>query len=218
MRRSLFTVFIFALSLASQANAWDMDMYVENAKASEETDSTKATAQFPQATHGTTATHSTTATRTNDEFKRHSISVGYGILTISDFVGAIAVSIVEIIDGLAGNDDGDDFGWLGTFMVDYGYRLDDHFELGGVFGYSQPVKNTPMFTLMPKGKLNFNNGGFVNPFMELDAGVIFNGNGAAPIFHATLLGLEIGRRFPLTLGLLAFGQRGMWYATIGHRF
>ena len=54
--------------------------------------------------------------------------------------------------------------------------------------------------------------------MELDAGVAFNGNGAAPMFHATLLGLELGKTLPLTLNLLSFGQRGIFYASLGCKF
>ena len=102
--------------------------------------------------------------------------------------------------------------------MDYGYRISEIVEVGAIFNYAQPIKNESMYTIMLKSRLNFNSDGFVNPFMELDAGIIFNENAIAPIFHTTFLGLELGRTFPVTLGLLAFGQRGMWYASVGYKF
>ena len=144
--------------------------------------------------------------------KKHSISVGYGILTLSDFVGLIGSAIISIF----GEDDS--FGTLGALSVDYGYKVNEIFETGLVFNYAMPLKNEQLYTIMPRAKLNFNVNGFFNPVMELDGGIAFNGNGAAPIFHATLLGLEMGRDTPIILNLLSFGQRGIFYASFGFRF
>ena len=146
------------------------------------------------------------------EFKRHSLSVGYGILTISDYAGLIGSAIISIFS------EEDAFGTLGALSVDYGYKVNEIFETGLVFNYSMPIKNVSLYTIMPRAKLNFNVTGFVNPFMELDAGVAFYGNGAAPMFHATLLGLELGRDTPIMLNLLSFGQRGIFYASFGFKF
>lgn len=173
-----------------------------------------AAASFAQETEGYADVQPGTEKSVNNEteFKRHSISVGYGILTISDFVGIVGSAIISIFG------EEDSFGILGAVSIDYGYKVNEIFETGLVFNYSMPIKDESLYTIMPRAKLNFNVNGFVNPFMELDAGVAFNGNGAAPMFHATLLGLELGKTLPLTLNLLSFGQRGIFYASLGCKF
>ena len=105
----------------------------------------------------------------------------------------------------------------GAFSFDYGYKFNDVVESGIVFNYAHPVEYFSVFTFMPKLKLNFNNDGFLNPFLELDAGVSFFANKKTPIFHITFIGLEIGRDFPIILHLLSFGQRGVVSAGFGVR-
>lgn len=181
MHKGILTAILFALGIASQANAWG-------------------------------AEDNTNTPSNKSSFKRHTISVGYGILTLSDFVGLIGSAIISIF----GEDES--FGTLGAVSVDYGYKVNEVFETGLVFNYAMPLKNEQLYTIMPRAKLNFNATGFFNPFMELDGGVAFNENGAAPIFHATLLGLEMGRDTPIILNLLSFGQRGIFYASLGFKF
>ncbi len=145
-------------------------------------------------------------------FKRHTISVGYGILTASDIIGMIGAAIVSMFS------EEDNFGTLGALSIDYGYKVGEVFETGLVFNYAEPIKNTPLYTIMPRAKFNFNSTGFFNPFMELDLGASFSKNGAIPMFHTTLLGLEMGRTIPLTINILSFGQRGMLYTSLGVKF
>ncbi len=38
------------------------------------------------------------------------------------------------------------------------------------------------------------------------------------IFNVTFAGLEIGHYVPITLGLLSFGQRGLFYTGLGFHF
>ncbi len=181
MHKGILTAILFALGIASQANAWG-------------------------------AEENTSIPSNEDSFKRHTISVGYGVLTLSDFVGLIGSAIISIF----GEDDS--FGTLGAISVDYGYKVNEMFETGLVFNFAMPLKDEYLYTIMPRAKLNFNARGFFNPFMELDGGIAFNGNGAAPIFHATLLGLEMGKDTPIRVNLLSFGQRGIFYASLGYKF
>ena len=66
--------------------------------------------------------------------------------------------------------------------------------------------------------MNFNSTGFFNPFMEVDLGVSFNGDGVIPMFQLTLLGFEMGTTIPVIINILSFGQRGMFYGSIGFKF
>lgn len=91
----------------------------------------------------------------------------------------------------------------------YGYEVNRIFETGFIFNFAIPADNQPIFTMMPRAKLNFNSGKFFNPYMELDAGVTASKDGAFPILHVTLLGFEIGRFY---LQFLGWGQRGLLYA------
>lgn len=202
---SLFLFFIFA----STSFAWEMENYTELSSKDSTADTTvnenKALSSKQE---------SPAPVEKNEEkpFKRHTLSVGYGIFTTMDFIGMIGAAITSIFT------DDDPFGTLGALSIDYGYKVGEVFETGLVFNYAKPIKNTPFYTIMPRAKLNFNSSGFFNPFMELDIGVTFNGNGAIPMFHTTLLGLEMGRTFPLTINILSFGQRGIFFASLGCKF
>ena len=159
-----------------------------------------------------TADTTTLVNKDGTPFKRHTISVGYGILTLSDFYGMLGSVIVSMFDG------DDPFGTLGALSIDYGYKIGEFFETGLVFNYAEPIKNTPLYTIMPRAKMNFNSTGFFNPFMEVDLGVSFNGDGVIPMFQLTLLGFEMGTTIPVIINILSFGQRGMFYGSIGFKF
>ena len=149
-----------------------------------------------------------------DTLKHHSFSFTYGIIALTDFAAATAsVGVVIFSFGTAELQKS----IPGAFSFDYGYKFNDVVESGIVFNYAHPVEYFSVFTFMPKLKLNFNNDGFLNPFLELDAGVSFFANKKTPIFHITFIGLEIGRDFPIILQLLSFGQRGVVSAGIGVR-
>lgn len=202
---SLFLFFIFA----STSFAWEMENYTELSSKDSTADTTvnenKALSSKQE---------SPAPVEKNEEkpFKRHTLSVGYGIFTISDFAGMIGSAIVSMFGAE------DSFGTLGALSVDYGYKVGEVFETGLVFNYAKPIKNSPLYTIMPRAKLNFNSTGFFNPFMELDFGVSFYDRGATPMIHTTLLGLEMGRTFPLTINILSFGQRGIFFASLGCKF
>ena len=112
MHKGIFTAILFALGIASQANAWG-------------------------------AEENTSLPSNEDSFKRHTISVGYGILTLSDFVGLIGSAIISIF----GEDDS--FGTLGAISVDYGYKVNEMFETGLVFNFAMPLKDEYLYTIMP---------------------------------------------------------------------
>ena len=141
-----------------------------------------------------------------DTLKHHSISFTYGIITITDIAAAVA-SVGTAIFSLGSAELQESM--LAAFSIDYGYKFNKVVESGIVFNYAHPIENFSAFTFMPKLKLNFNNSGFVNPFLELDAGICILGKDVTPMFHATFLGLEIGREFNIILHLLSFGQRGV---------
>ena len=205
---------IISLFFASNVNAWEMDSYVESAQTDEgiKADSTKNT--FETQTAKTDVSMVKTG-EPKDSFKHHSISVTYGIIAITDFAAAGASTAVSIFT-LGKGDLSKSI--PGAFSIDYGYKFNNVVESGLVFNYAHAIEDWSVFTIMPKIKLNLNYGGFVNPFVELDAGISIMDKGAIPMFHLTFLGLEIGKTFPLTLGLLSFGQRGIVYAGLGYRF
>lgn len=143
----------------------------------------------------------------NQTKSRHNISVEYGILNITDLAWAIA----SMVSGIFGIDEKETF-FLGDISINYGYEVGELFETGIIANFALPGKGYFFATVMPRAKLNFNQGGFVNPYMELDAGIGIGSNGrAAPMFHGTLLGLEIGYFY---MQLAGWGQRGLWYAGI----
>lgn len=138
---------------------------------------------------------------TKSEIKdRHTLGFEYGILTISDFFGAFASIFSE--------EGKDEFPFIfGAFSINYGYKVNDMFETGLVANIAVPTQDLFFLTFMPRAKLNSNNGGFVNPYMELDAGVMIAiDKGVIPMGHLTLLGLEIGW---VHFQLLGWGQRGL---------
>lgn len=107
---------------------------------------------------------------------RHTLGFEYGILTISDFIGALSSALSSIFSDLVAN-------------------------------IAVPTQDLFFLTFMPRAKLNFNYGGFINPYMELDAGVMIAiDKGVVPMIHLALLGLEIWR---VHFQLLGIGQRGI---------
>lgn len=146
------------------------------------------------------------ATKSNKpELKnRHTLGLEYGFLTVSDFIGAIGSAMNSIFS--LGEDE-DPTKIIGAFSINYGYKVSNMFETGLVANFAMPTQNLCFLTFMPRAKLNFNNGGFVNPYMELDAGVMTAiGKGAIPMGHLTLFGLEI---WHFHIQLLGWGQRGI---------
>lgn len=214
MIKRFFFSAVISLFFAAHANAWDMDSYVENAQAGEgiQADSTNKTSEIKTAK---TDVNVAKISEKKSTFKQYSISVTYGIIAITDFAAAGASAAVGIFT--LGNGDLSN-SIPGAFSLDYGYKFNEVFESGFVFNYAHAIEDWSVYTIMPKIKLNLNYSGFVNPFVELDAGISIMDNGAIPMFHITFLGLEIGKTFPLTLGLLSFGQRGIVYAGLGYRF
>lgn len=140
------------------------------------------------------------------EFKnRHSLGIEYGFLTVSDFIGALSTALTSLFS--LGNDE-DPTLIVGAFSINYGYKVNDMFETGLVANFAMPTQDLFFLTFMPRAKINFNNNGFVNPYMELDAGVMAAiGKGVVPMGHLTLLGLEIGW---VHFQLLGWGQRGLF--------
>ena len=214
MIKRIVIIAIISLFFASNVNAWEMDSYAENAQADEgiKADSTKKTSETQTAK---TDVSMVKTGEQNNTLKHHSISVTYGIIAITDFAAAGASAAVSIFT--LGNGEKSQ-AIPGAFSIDYGYKFNEVVESGLVFNYAHAIEDWSVYTIMPKIKLNLNYGGFVNPFVELDAGISIIDNGAIPMFHLTFLGLEIGETLPLTLGLLSFGQRGIVYAGLGYRF
>lgn len=135
---------------------------------------------------------------------RHTLGIEYGFLTVSDFIGALSTTLTSLFS--LGNDE-DPTLIVGAFSINYGYKVSNMFETGLVANFAMPTQNLCFLTFMPRAKLNFNNGGFVNPYMELDAGVMTAiGKGAIPMGHLTLFGLEI---WHFHIQLLGWGQRGI---------
>lgn len=193
MFKKLFcVVFIMAL-LTSYASAWEMENYTNVPADTIEIEQKKAQ-NFEQ--------------NNREALKRHSLSVEYNWITLTDLAFAVA-SIFE-----------DDTESFGAISVDYGYTFAEIFETGLVFNYA--LTNRPVVSFMPKIRFNGNLGGIVNPFMEMDIGVGHSAytNKWFPIGHITLLGLEIG--YPVSLRFqipfLLWGQRGIAYMGLGFRF
>ena len=204
-KRILF-VTIISLFFASQASAWEMGEYVKDSQAGEgiekqanQIDYTKAQTSVPK-----------------DTLKHHSISFTYGIITMTDFAAAYA-SVATAIYSLGTAELEESM--FGAFSIDYGYKFNEVVETGLVFNYAHPFVNGSFYTIMPKFKLNLNYEGFVNPFIEFDAGITITNmaSGVSPMFHVTFLGLEIGKTIPVILHLLSFGQRGVVSAGFGVR-
>ena len=214
MIKRFFFSAVISLFFAAHANAWDMGSYVENAQAGKgiQADSTNKTSEIQTAK---TDVNEAKKSEKKNTFKQHSISVTYGIIAITDFAAAGASAVVSMFT--LGNGDLSN-SIPGAFSIDYGYKFNEVVESGLVFNYAHAIEDWSVYTIMPKIKLYLDYSGFVNPFVELDAGISIVDNGVIPMFHLTFLGLEIGKTFPLTLGLVSFGQRGVVYAGLGYRF
>lgn len=214
IKRFFFSV-VISLFFAVHANAWDMNAYVENAQAGERITEDSSMAL-------------TNAKQNEIKIKHHAITLCYGVFTLTDFAAAFRTfataifSLGEYVDEAA---------LLGAFSIDYGYKFDENFETGLVFNLAHPTKSTYTYSFMPKFRLNFNGQGFIRPFFEADAGFMIikdeflNKNfgdeietKSSFIFNITFAGLEIGHYVPITLGLISFGQRGLFYAGLGFHF
>lgn len=209
-----------------------MGTYVENARAGEGITDTNSvwTNGKNQATESDSSMALTKANAKQNEIKikHHAITLCYGVFTLTDFVAAnrsFATAIFSLGKYV------DETALLGAFSIDYGYKFDEYFETGLVFNLAHPTKSTYTYSFMPKFRLNLNGQGFVRPFFEADAGFMIikdnflNENfgdekesKSSFIFNVTFAGLEIGRYVPITLGLLSFGQRGLFYAGLGFHF
>lgn len=144
--------------------------------------------------------------------KKQNISVEYGVVNFTDFIWMISTGIGK---SFKGNDD-DDLLLLGDISVNYGYEVGKRFETGLIVNFAIPDTDLFFFSIMPRAKLNFNSEGFVNPYVELDVGVMVSSSGGASIMaHSTAFGLEIGSFY---FQILGFGQRGMFYAGYKYKF
>lgn len=215
MTKRIFFYTVISLFFAVHANAWDMGSYVENAQAGEDikTDSTRESQETPTAK--TDLSMRTSVQK--DTLKHHSVSVTYGILTLSDFA-AMHISAFTSLFSLG--HEKLPVSMYGAFSINYGYKFNEVVETGIIFNYAHPFEKGSFYAIMPKIKLNCNYEGFINPFVELNAGIIFSDflPDIFPAFHITFIGIEIGRTLPITLGILGFGQQGIAYAGLGYRF
>ena len=215
LKKYLFAT-IISFFFASQVSAWEMGAYVENAQAGNgvKSDSTWNTNEAKTAK---TDMSMVKTGEQKDTLKHHSISVTYGILTLSDFAAMHISAFTELFS--LGHEKLP-VSMYGAYSINYGYKFNEVVETGLIFNYAHPFKKGSFYTIMPKIKLNCNYEGFVNPFVELNAGIIFSDflPDIFPAFHITFIGIEIGRTFPITLGLLGFGQQGVAYAGLGYRF
>jgi len=212
LKKFLFAT-IISLFFVSQASAWEMGEYVKNTQGGEGIETTDSTWQ--PSINQTDRTMAQTSVPKNT-LKRHSVSFTYGIITMTDFAAASASVATAIFSlGTATLEES----MFGAFSIDYGYKFNEVVETGLVFNYAHPFVNGSFYTIMPKFKLNLNYEGFINPFIELDAGISITNmaSGVSPMFHVTFLGLEIGKTTPIVLHLLSFGQRGVVSAGIGVR-
>lgn len=196
-----FILLLISLAIATptfaQETNWEASPYDQNATSSQET-----TPEYSQE-----ETQPQLFSKDKAPRSRHNISVEYGFLNISDFGWAIASAIGGIFSG-----EEKEIFFLGDIGINYGYEVGELFETGVIVNFALPEKDLFFATIMPRAKLNFNQGGFVNPYMELDAGIIISSSGGAmPMLHGTLLGLEIGYFY---MQLAGWGQRGLWYAGI----
>lgn len=230
MIKRFFFSAIISLVFASQANAWDMGTYVENAQAGEGITDTNSVWKNNQS-QANEADSSMALTKANAKqneikIKHHAITFSYGIYTLTDLIGAnraVTSSIFSLGKHI------DDTALLGAFSLDYGYKFDEYFETGLVFNFAHPTKSIYTYSFMPKFRVNLNGQGFVRPFFEIDAGFMIikddflNNSDEAEtrssfMFNVTFAGLEIGRYAPITLGLLSLGQRGLFYVGLGFHF
>ena len=214
MIKRFFFSTVISLFFAAHANAWDMGSYVENAQAGEGKSDSSAVWNTNEAKPAKTDVSMVKTGEQKDTLKHHSISFTYGIIAITDFAAAGASAAVSIFS-LGKGDLSKSI--PGAFSIDYGYKFNEVVESGLVFNYAHAIEDWSVYTIMPKIKLNLNYSGFVNPFVELDAGISIMDNGAIPMFHLTFLGLEIGKKIPVVLHLLSFGQRGVVSAGFGVR-
>lgn len=205
MTKNFFIAIFVSLFFSSYANAWDMNEYIKNAYVDKQIEKTDSKRQAFE-----------TQISKKDSLKHHSVSITYGLITITD-LAAVSAAVATSIFSLGNSELSESM--FGALSIDYGYKFNESIETGFVFNYAHPWESTSFYTFMPKIKLNLNYSGFVNPFVELDAGILTDfETGIAPMFHITFLGLEIGRTIPIIFNILSFGQRGIASAGIGIRF
>lgn len=232
MIKRFFFSAVISLFFAAHANAWDMGSYVENAQAGEGK-SDSSTVWDKNEKHENEVDSSMALTKANAKqnevkIKHHAITFSYGIYTLTDLFGANRVFASTLFS--FGNEH-DELALFGAFSLDYGYKFDEYFETGLVFNYAHPTKELNTYSFMPKFRINLNGQGFIRPFLEADVGFMiikdkyladkFTDDPETSMlftFNVTFAGLEIGHYVPLTLGLLSFGQRGLFYAGLGFHF
>lgn len=148
---------------------------------------------------------STFAATPEKKESHHNISLEYGVLTVMDYAAIFAIAFTSIAPD---DDDSSDL-MLGAISLNYGYEFTKFLETGLILNFAMPLEDAFYLTFMPRIKFNMNSNGFVNPYIEFDAGATTDFDDIIPMFHITLIGLEIG---PVYFQILGFGQRGTLYA------
>lgn len=212
IKRFFFSATI-SLFFASQASAWEMGAYVENAQAGEGfTDTSTWEKDQKQEIKVDTSMAITNGFHQNkkSQIKHHSIGIEYDLLTLYDFGAAISHLFDDKCEKLYSCS-------YGAISLDYGYTF-DHIETGIILNLF--IYDSPITTVMAKLKINGNLGGFVNPFFELDAGISIMSDRVIPMGHISLLGFEIG--YPVSVRFqvpfLLWGAKGITNIGIGYRF
>ena len=146
-----------------------------------------------------------------DTIRHHSIGIEYNFLTLSDFGIALSHLFDDKCEEIFECS-------YGAISLDYGY-LFYNIETGIIANIS--ISENPLFSFMGKIKINGSDpGSFVNPFFEIDLGVVFTEKNVSPIGHISLIGFEIGYpvSFRFQFPFLLWGQRGLTYIGVVYRF
>ena len=159
-----------------------------------------------------------------NDFKRHEVSISYGIVPTSDWVDAYS-SMWLGMGGIKSNNDSS----FGTLSLTYNYRLTQVFGIGGVFSYSNRHKDwvglgkqkMNYYTIMPRAKAEWLHGNIFTLYSAVALGVSrysdnFCGEKDSKICFAwqvSPIGIEVGNNIAgfaeLGIGQLGVGQVGV---------
>lgn len=165
---------------------------------------------------------------------RHEVSVSYGTLPITNFVGIFSNLFVGVFTGKLSN-----ISSIGATSLNYLYRINKTIGVGATFSFSSlnaDVRNTEdvisqsYYSIMPQIKFNWLNRDLVTLYSRLNVGVTYlalrrtyeapgsesqTGCVWAPMFQLSPIGIEVGRRIAGyaeagwgATGLLIVGIRG----------
>ena len=166
-----------------------------------------------------------------DNFKRHEVAVGYGLLPTSEWANVFADGIIATT-GLTNKHTKE----VGAISLSYNYLLTNTWGIGGVFSFASHKKTWEQngsivvserynyIAVMPRVKSEWLHSNYLTLYSAVSLGIIINpsnekNNGTAAYvgWQLSPIGIEIGKSFA-GFAELGIGQMGIIQAGVRARF